>query len=246
MHLPEAPELWKWTQCSKTHRPKFVRLCEYGKEHPEDVKEINGVRFCCTQEFLIGKGDDGSRTYVGLGKDGYERAVKRLHKDSCISLADQEKLILNQANAKQSNHVINYWFFDDESDKEYLYLILDLCEEDLEEFTRRTNLENLREKAPNILKQILKGLSHLHSSPQPILHRGIKPSNILRDVDDNWLLAEFGLSRLLARGASTLVSKQRGTHDWRAVESYPTNSDNSDEENVRYKRESDIQVRIYL
>ena len=222
----------------------FDELCKYGKEHPEEIKVINGVRVCFSMDFIIGKGCEGTRIYLGLSKDGYERAVKRLHRDSCVRLAEQEKNILNQKSAAKSNHVVNYRFLDDKSDKEYLYLILDLCEENLATYIANTNPDKLIEEAPSIIRQVLKGLSDLHSNSKPILHRDLKPHNILRDVNGNWLLADFGLSRLLSTEASTYRSKQSGTLHWRAVESYPLHSDMTDEEDVRYKKESDIQVMI--
>ena len=80
--------------------------------HPEEVKEVNGVRVCCSKEFLIGKGSDGTRVYIGLGKDGVERAVKRLHRDFCSGLAEQEKKVLNELNTTKSIYVVNYWFLE--------------------------------------------------------------------------------------------------------------------------------------
>ena len=220
-------------------------MCKYGKEHPKEIKDVNGVRVCCLEKFLIGKGCDGTRTYVGLGTDGSEKAVKCLPRDACSHLAEQEKKILQEPSAKKSGHVINYWFLDEQTDKNYLYLILDLCEENLEDFIRRTSLEELVAKAPGIVQQIVKGLADLHSNSQPILHRDVKPHNILRDVDGNWLLADFGLSRLLTRDSETLVSKQTGTLYWRAVESFPLSEVKADKNDVRYKKESDIQVRFF-
>ena len=218
-----------------------MKLLEYGQKHSDEVKEINGVRVCCSKEFVIGTGNDGTRVYVGIGKDGYEKAVKRVPKDTCAVFAEQETKVLNEPNTTQSNHVINYWFLDDKSDKGYLYLILDLCEGTLKEFVQRSELNDLTTAAQDIIRQVLKGLAALHTNPVPILHRDLKPSNILRNVHNNWLLADFGLSRLLTGGSSTHVSEQRGTKDWRAVESYPPN-DTTDAGEVSYKKESDIQV----
>ena len=241
--IEESAETWKWEKNSKEHREMITRLLKHGKEHPEEIKEINGVRVCCTKDFVIGRGCDGTRTYVGLAKDGYEKAVKRLHRDTCELVAEQEKDILNQPSATTSNHVVKYWYLDDESDKEYLYLILDLCEENLEKYVARTKLDQLVKEAPSIIQQVLKGLVDLHSNSQPILHRDIKPHNILRDVHNNWLLADFGISRLMSATSNTYRSKQMGTPDWRAVESYHSD-DNMTDKDVRYKKESDIQVRI--
>jgi serine/threonine protein kinase len=219
-------------------------LREYGKTHPEEIKEIYEVRFCTSMDFLIGKGGDGTRVYVGLGRDGCERAVKRLPRDACFPLAEQEKKVLNLPSVKMSNYVIKYWWLDDYSDKEYLFLIMDLCEETLENVVHRSSLDD-PEKTAHIIRQILKGLADLHRDPIPILHRDLKPSNILRDVYGNWLLADFGISRFLKEGVSTHQSNQRGTEDWRAVESSCPSNVIIDDGNVRYKKESDIQVGFF-
>ena len=219
---------------SKIHREKFEKLLEKGRQQPEAVKVITGVRVCCSADFLIGRGGEGTRVYVGLGTDGKEKAVKRLPKDACDALAEQEKKVLNRA---KSQYVVNYWFLDKESDPENSFLILDLCEETLKSFVEKKSLEFLIGIAPDITRQILKGLKDLHGGEIPILHRDLKPSNILRNVDDKWLLADFGISRFLPAGKRTLRSDERGTTYWRAVESY-----DSDDGKVRYKKESDIQV----
>ena len=124
----------------------------------DEIHEINGIRFCCSEEFLISKGCDGARVYVGLGIDGSQK------------------------------------------------------------------------------------LADLYSNSQSILHRDIKLQNILQDIHGNWLLADFGLSRLLCREASTYASSQKGINEWRAFESYPSNETSDDK--VRYKKESDIQVGV--
>jgi serine/threonine protein kinase len=244
LHFAENAGTWKWDESSKVHREKFIKLLQYGKDYPKEIKEVNGVRVCCSEEFLIGKGSDGTRVYVGLGKYGYERAVKRLPRDACTGLAEQEKSVLNELNATKSNYVVNYWFLDEQSDKHYLFLILDLCEETLENFVARSSVDELVTIAPDIIQKVLKGLAELHCDPVPILHRDLKPSNILRRVDGSWLLADFGISRILKTGDNTHPSKQRGTDDWRAVESYPNLKVMTGDDKVRYKKESDIQVEF--
>ena len=181
---------------------------------------------------------------MGLGKDGVEKAVKRLPRDACTDLAQHEKNVLNELNTMKSNCVVKYWFLEEQSDNEYLFLILDLCEETLESFVKRSDLVLLVKSAPDILQQILKGLVDLHRRPKPILHRDLKPSNILRDVENSWLLADFGISRILAAGARTHLTTSSGTEDWIAVESCPREATADDDKsgNVRYKKESDIQV----
>ena len=239
MFVPNS-ESWKWEKNSLIHRKTFTKLIEYGKENPQKVREINGVRVCCIPEFCIGQGSDGTRVYIGLGTDGYERAVKRLHKDACTDLAELEKTILNEPNIKRANNVVRYYSLDDRSDDNFLFLILDLCEETLESYVKNESLEKhiLVRNAPKIISHILKGLADLHRNQPSILHRDVKPFNILRNVHGEWLLADFGISRLLPIGARTYNSVQRGTIFWRAVETYGDPEDDQ----VRYKKESDIQV----
>ncbi len=240
-----GPESWEWKQGSILHRQKFIQLRKYGREHPTEIKEVNGVRVCFQDQFCIGMGSDGTRVYVGLGKDGVERAVKRMRRDACAYSAEHEKQLLNKYNATESNHVVNYWFLDEKSDKEYLFLILDLCEETLENFVFRKRRDYLLAIAPNIIKKILKGLADLHRDPMPILHRDLKPSNILRNVEDKWLLADFGISRIMEQGKSTHLTKQKGTKDWIAVEACTCTSEGKTvDAKVRCKKESDTQVKF--
>ena len=246
MYSVESSKLWKWEKNSMTHRDKFIKLLEYGRDDPQRIEEINNVRVCFQKEFLVGRGSDATRVYVGLGKDGYERAVKRLVRDDCDHLAEHEKKILNEPNVKESNHIVRYHCLDDKSNKDWVFLIMDLCEETLKDYVERSSCEELSKVARHIIQQVLQGLVDLHSEPKCILHRDLKPSNILRNVHNKWFLADFGISRPLTHNESTFRSKERGTKDWKAVESC---SDTSNDADVRYKKESDIQVQhgpIYL
>ena len=236
--VPET--IVSWNERSIFHREKLKNLCEYAKTNPEEIRVVNGVYVCCSEEFLIGQGSQGTCVYVGLGTDGVEKAVKRLVRNTSSSLAKQEMKILSELNTK-SKHVINYWFLEEQCDKDFLYLILDLCEETLENFVKRSSQTDLVRCAPDIIRQVLKGLADLHRDPNPILQRDLKPSNILRNIQDNWLLADFGISRILKEGMTTHLSSSRGTEDWKAVESCSSKG-GADDSNVRYKKESDIQV----
>ncbi len=237
-----GPQSWEWKESSMVHRQTFIDMHKYGEKHPGEIKEINGVRVCFQEEFCIGMGSDGTRVYIGLGTDGVERAVKRMRRDACAYSAEQEKQLLNKYNATESNHVVNYWFLDEESDKEYVFLILELCEETLENFVHKHRDFSLAD-AQNIIRQILTGLADLHRGRMPILHRDLKPSNILRNVENKWLLADFGISRIMEQGNSTHLTNQKGTKDWMAVEACTSKAKTVDAK-VRCKKESDIQVKF--
>ena len=242
MYSLEDLKLWTWEKNSITHRERFIKLREYGRDHPQRIEEINDVRVCFSKEFLIGGKIDATGDYVGLGKDGYERAVKRLPRDDCACLAEREKKILNEPNAIKSKFVVRYRYLDDQSNREWIFLITDLCEETLKEYVERSSCEELSKIAPHIIRQVLKGLEVLHGRSKRILHRHLNPSNILRNVDNDWLLANFGISKILTQDESSVRSNKTGTKDWRAVESC-SSEDMSNSAEVRYKKESDIQVQ---
>ncbi|XP_046855921.1 serine/threonine-protein kinase/endoribonuclease IRE2-like [Xenia sp. Carnegie-2017] len=232
-------EQWKCIDKSTKHRKLLLKLSEYGRNQSVEVKVVGNVRVIFSEEFRIGKGSDATRVFLGLGKDGYGKAVKRIHRDSYIQLALHEKEILNKFNARKSKYVVNYSFLEEETGTEYVYLILDLCEESLESFVESSTLHDLQKALPEILRQILQGLADLHSGPNPILHRDLKPSNVLRDSQDNFLIADFGISRMLNNDCTTYDSKPNmGTEYWIAPESYCEDKDTVDK--GRYKKESDV------
>ena len=201
------------------------------------------MRVSFLDKFCIGIGSDGTRVYVGLGNDGVEKAVKRMHRDSCSGLAKHERCVLSGGEKGNSSNIVNYWALDEKSDKEYVFLILDLCEETLEDFVNRADLEHLLKIAPHVIRHILMGLADLHRYPISIVHRDLKPSNILQDVDGKWLLADFGISRIMETGAGTVLTKPRGTKDWMSVEACQCNGQ-VDDSKIRCKKESDIQVKL--
>lgn len=53
------------------------------------------------------------------------------------------------------------------------------------------------------MKQILNGIAYCHS--RKILHRDMKPQNILIDLEGNVKIADFGLARLLMVPIKTLT-----------------------------------------
>jgi hypothetical protein len=190
------PKYWK--KVSAKHSEKFDRLSEVwenAESNPELIKIINNNGVCFKEEFSIGKGSYGTEVYICLGSDGIERAIKRLPKYLC-KLLKNERDILTSQNAVDSPRVVNYCFYDD-SNPDYGYLILNLHEQNLKEFVKdKEKGETITEsRARKMIRQVLKGLKVLHAREPRILHRDLKPTNILVDVNGDLVLSDFGIGR---------------------------------------------------
>ena len=237
-----------WTKTSIKHRKKFEKLVKILQDKPKMVTKIGQYSICLKPEFVIGRGSDGTTVYIGLSDDGIEVAVKSLLLDRCNQMGSNEKEILNSPMVRKEQHIVNYRFYTEEDDSLHAYLVLDLCEENLQDYvlSEEHSKELLQSSGQAFSRQILNGLKALHSSNPVILHRDLKPSNIFVNVEGEIVLADFGLSRKLPDEETTHRSDQRGTQGWIAVESLPTEEDGDylsiEDSKVRYKKQSDIQV----
>ena len=192
-------------------------------------------RFCERKEFSLGKGSDGTHVYVGIMKDDSLVAVKRILEDSREDLAENEKTILNLIKTEHSQFVVKYRECLKQSP--FMYLILDLCEESLEEHVKSKPIEYLTQYGPRMIKQIFSGLEFLHG--HNILHRDLKPLNVLVDITGGMRLADFGLSRVLDDDQTTFYTFAKGTKNWMPPE--VIEAGNVDDRG-RYKKKSDVYV----
>jgi serine/threonine-protein kinase/endoribonuclease IRE1 len=216
---------------------------EIVRTDPSKITKVGDYTLCFRQELEIGRGSDGTTVYIGLGDDGSEVAVKQFLLSRSRKFANCEKNLLNTSDFRNEQHIVKYRSYYDNVDPLFGYLVLDLCEENLENYVLSEEHDNgmLRSKAPVFMRQILNGLKALHNSEPSILHRDMKPSNILITKDDKAVLADFGISQRLGSRETSYKSIQRGTEDWIAVESLQKTPNVADA-SVLYKKESDIQV----
>ena len=218
------------------------------KTEPSKARSFGAYHVCLDEEFCIGEGSDGTCVYVGLSDDGYEAAVKHLNLRKGQEIGDNEELILNSPNVRNEKHIVNYRYHHKVNSKEH-FIVLDLHEESLRDYVRDEAhpVERLRKEGPSIIRQILYGVEALHCGKTEILHRDLKPQNVLVSLEGEMLLSDFGISRTLPPNQTTYRSGVCGTEGWMAVESLPKENDDRDslsnaDIQVRYKKQSDIQV----
>ncbi|KAI9543488.1 hypothetical protein NQZ68_012139 [Dissostichus eleginoides] len=126
-------------------------------------------------------------------------------------------------------------YMDFAEDEHFGYLGLQLCEYTLEEYITTHDDDGQRK---TVVFQVLKGLKVLHCQERPILHRDLKPQNVLIDVNGRARLADFGISRRLPKDQTTYCTGKAGTKCWMAKETLSE----KDETKIPYKSSSDIQV----
>lgn len=230
-NMPDSPEdaIIRWSPSSIKHRSKIEEL-----RKDSSRKKVGSIYFSKSNNYMIGSGGSGM-VYLGLKEDGTEVAIKRICKDPQNSKDFENELKHLRDLNLESKNIVRY--VDLAEDDDFYYLALQLCENDLVEHMKSLNQEERNNKEfdlRKIVQDVLLGLQVLHRAG--VIHRDIKPKNVLIDSGKNARLADFGLSRKLEEGRSAVHTARAGTQGWEATEIL-NQSEKSD-----YKKSSDIQV----
>ena len=188
--MPQKQGVHLWCKVSEKHREKFVKLLEILEKEPEAITRISDNNVCFKEEFLIGGG-----SFVYLDSDGIERAIKRFPKWLCQEFLSNELDILT-SNVFHSPRIANYWSHDDSFCNDCGYMILDIHEQNLEEYVEEKGERISELHSKRMIRQMLEGLRALHTREPRILHRNLKPANILVDVNGDLVLSDFGIGLL--------------------------------------------------
>ncbi|XP_070567282.1 uncharacterized protein [Ptychodera flava] len=207
----KMPFSGRWTE-------SLMRLRE-GKGN----KEINGLIY--NRLHKIADGSYGSQIFVGL-KDDNPVAVKRVNSDFVQTELD----VFHHLQKHVMPHVLKNICY--EQDEVFTYLLSPLCEYSLSELIEDKDCPLRKiltdEKRLQLCIQFLQGLTEVHAAG--ILHRNIKPENVLLDTDGNVFLSDFGMRRQFPIGKTTM-----GTLCWSSTQSL--------EDVNEYKKSSDIQLQ---
>eukprot|EP01066_Platyproteum_vivax_P016892 Platyproteum_vivax@DN7248_c0_g1_i3.p1 len=140
---------------------------------------------------LIGSGAFGKVFCAQHSTTGKFVAIKRLSAEMHQEWKKREGNIFNCCHP---NVVTAYEKF---TSNDYTYIVLELCTQDLGDYLQFTPVLSL-----NSIKQItfdmLSAVAYLHANR--IMHRDLKPKNILLTSDGTAKLTDFGLSRVFGDG----------------------------------------------
>jgi ankyrin repeat protein len=173
---------------------------------------------------LLGEGGSGS-TYKAIRlADGATVAIKMLslrHLNDWkqLELFEREAKVLSQLNHPQIPQYLEY-FHVDTPDNRAFYIVQQLAPgRPLTEWVQsgwRGTEANVR----NIASQLLEILQYLHQQSPPLIHRDLKPHNIIRNDDGRVFLVDFGAVQDVYNNTLLKGSTVAGTYGYMAPEQF--------------------------
>lgn len=195
----------------------------------EDVESVDSMMIdistlrAATNDFAdsnkLGEGGFGA-VYKGTLPDGEEIAVKRMSKSSTQGVEELKNELALVAKLKHKNLVWLIGVCLEQQERLLVYEFVPNRSLDLILFdaTKRQQLEWV--KRYKIIDGIARGLQYLHEDSQlKVVHRDLKASNILLDMNTNPKISDFGLAKIFERDQTQgITNRVVGTYGYMAPE----------------------------
>jgi eukaryotic-like serine/threonine-protein kinase len=145
-------------------------------------------------------------------------SLKRAKDWKAIELFDREAKILSQLNHPAIPQYIDSFQVDTEIDRQY-YIVQTLAEGQSLFDAVEAGWKPTIAEAKDIATQVLEILTYLHTLNPPVIHRDLKPQNLIRNTEGKIYLVDFGSVQdtyYTVTGGSTVV----GTYGYMAPEQF--------------------------
>lgn len=167
---------------------------------------------------VIGSGGFGA-VYKGVLSDGREVAVKRITRNSLQGLREFAAEIETLGRLRHKNLINLLGWCKQRNDLLLVYEYIPNGSLDTLLFHSKANSVLTWDQRYNIITGIASGLLYMHEEwEQVVIHRDVKPSNVLIDGEMNARLGDFGLARLYDPGSVSHTTNVVGTIGYIAPE----------------------------
>ncbi|KAK9104509.1 hypothetical protein Scep_021353 [Stephania cephalantha] len=175
--------------------------------HKIPIREIYSATDNLNAMNFIGQGMAG-KVYKGVLPNGRQVAVKHINNDKHMETFVRE--VRSLSHVRHPNLVSLLGFCEEQKE---CFLVYELCHNgNLSEWLYDKDKVLSWNQRLEIAISSARGLSFLHSYPEGcIVHRDIKPTNILLGPSFRAKLSDFGLSKVMDLGQSYVSSEVRGT-----------------------------------
>jgi len=156
---------------------------------------------------ILGEGAQGT-TYDAFDEQaGRSVAIKRFDVRGARSWKDVELAEREARVLATIDHPLVPRYFEHFEENDSLYLVMEKIEGETLETIRQRSGGVPEEEVRRFLTCADRALSYLHGRSSPMVHRDVKPRNVVRRHDGSFVFVDFGtVSELMARrGASTVV-----------------------------------------
>ncbi|KAL2240502.1 UNVERIFIED_CONTAM: putative receptor-like protein kinase [Sesamum indicum] len=179
---------------------------------PMEILKVSIEEVCAAannlfESNLIGEGTSG-KVYRGVLSNNQPVAIKKIADDGCVQTFLRE--IRSLVQVRHPNLVALVGYCENENE---CFLIYELCPNgSLSEWLYGKDKVLSWIQRLEIAIGCAQGLRFLHMFPQGcIVHRDVKPTNILLGTNFEAKLSDFGLSKVMNPGESCVSSEVRGT-----------------------------------
>ncbi|PSS26857.1 Receptor-like protein kinase precursor [Actinidia chinensis var. chinensis] len=175
--------------------------------HEVTIKEVYSATNNLNESNFIGQGTAG-KVYKGILSNGQHVAVKHIPNDGEMETFVREVTSLSPVRHPNLVTLLGHC-----KGEEECFLIYELCHNgNLSKWLFGKDKILSWSQRLEIAIDCARGLCFLHTYPEGcIVHRDIKPTNILISANFQGKLSDFGLSKVMSMGQSFVSSEVRGT-----------------------------------